>query len=218
MLRDLPTLIAALTVVAYWIGVITMVAKRRLRYRRTTSGIVPQVAGEQHVWPLWIAVVTVWIVSPIRAINQTTGFWSLPAWAMENSYALGVRWGAAIVGLAGLLATIHCWRRMGRNWSVVVVPGERNELVTSGLFRFVRHPIYALSAVVMASTAVVVPVWPMIVALVTHAALMYYKAHSEEQFLVSLHGHAYVDYRNRTGRFMPRLVANVAEPSYRKAA
>jgi protein-S-isoprenylcysteine O-methyltransferase Ste14 len=107
---------------------------------------------------------------------------------------------------------------MGKNWSVVVVPGERNELVTNGLYRFVRHPIYALSVVVMASTAIIVPVWPMIAAVIVHTGLMIYKASSEERFLVDLHGREYLNYRNRTGRFLPRLVAGSEVREYRNAA
>ena len=79
-----------------------------------------------------------------------------------------------------------------------------NELIVTGPFSRVRHPIYTLSMVMMMATLVAVPIWPLLVAAVLHIALMHLKAHNEEKMMLRMHGNAYAGYRERTGRFFPR--------------
>jgi len=102
-----------------------------------------------------------------------------------------------------LLATIRCWRQMGRNWTMAVTRDEAKELITDGMFGRVRHPIYALSILLMICTVVVVPTWPVLLIAVVHIALMITKARNEERFLRDVHGARYADYCAATGRFMP---------------
>ena len=56
-------------------------------------------------------------------------------------------------------------------------------------------------------TLVVVPTWPMALVAVTHFALHNLKARNEEAHLARLHGASYVQYMQRTGRFVPRFTA-----------
>jgi protein-S-isoprenylcysteine O-methyltransferase Ste14 len=118
-----------------------------------------------------------------------------------------LRWGGAAIGLACLALSIECWLRMGRNWRMAVTPDQRTELVTTGLYGRVRHPIYALSIVLMLCTLVVAPTAPVAVMAVIHIALMMAKARNEERFLAQLHGEPYLRYLERTGRFVPRVRA-----------
>jgi protein-S-isoprenylcysteine O-methyltransferase Ste14 len=71
----------------------------------------------------------------------------------------------------------------------------------------VRHPIYALSILLMLCTVVVAPTMPVAVIALIHIVLMITKAHNEEKFLLALHGAPYRHYLDRTGRFFPRLRA-----------
>ena len=75
--------------------------------------------------------------------------WRLPAFVGEMPMPL-LRWAAAAVGLACLGLSVHCWLRMGRNWRMAVAPDQQTELVTTGLYGLVRHPIYALSILLIA--------------------------------------------------------------------
>jgi protein-S-isoprenylcysteine O-methyltransferase Ste14 len=76
-------------------------------------------------------------------------------------------------------------------------------LITDGLFRYVRHPIYALSMVLMACSMIVVPTPPMLVIGVVHFLLLQIKARNEERHLLGVHGDAYGRYLARTARFVP---------------
>ena len=72
---------------------------------------------------------------------------------------------------------------MGRNWRMAIAPDQQTELVTTGLYRLVRHPIYALSILLMTCTVVVVPTLPVAAMAVVHIGLMLTKARNEERFL-----------------------------------
>jgi protein-S-isoprenylcysteine O-methyltransferase Ste14 len=79
--------------------------------------------------------------------------------------------------------------------------------VTTGLYRSIRHPIYALSILLMTATAVVLPTVPMIAVALVHVTLMNLKARNEERHLLAMHGESYASYLAQTGRFLPRLFA-----------
>jgi protein-S-isoprenylcysteine O-methyltransferase Ste14 len=148
-------------------------------------------------------MVVLWMALPMIALHAYAVPFAVPPWAREGAYAL-VRGVAAVVAVGALVATIECWKRMGRNWRMAVTPGERTELVTTGLYRSIRHPIYALSILLAAATALVLPTWPMIAIALTNAALVNLKARNEERHLLAMHGDAYAEYLAGTGRFLPR--------------
>ena len=95
---------------------------------------------------------------------------------------------------------------MGRSWSLAVVPGRRTALVQTGIYSWIRHPIYGLSMGLMICSFAVLPTLPMTVVAMIHVSVLVLKARSEEESLVALHGQTYVDYSRRTGRFFPRLL------------
>jgi protein-S-isoprenylcysteine O-methyltransferase Ste14 len=202
-MKDLPCIVMAATVWAYWACVGAMIVRVRRRTRKL-SGIVPSQRVEQAMWIVWVPLVAAWMLLPYVAAGASAPPWQLPAFAREVPMAW-LRWAAVGAGLACLGLSIHCWRRMGRNWRMAVAPDQATELVTSGLYGLVRHPIYALSILLMTCTLVVVPTLPVLVMAVVHIGLMLTKARNEERFLAVRHGAAYRRYMQRTGRFVPRL-------------
>jgi protein-S-isoprenylcysteine O-methyltransferase Ste14 len=205
-MMDLPCIVVAVTVWAYWTCVGIMIVRVRRRTRKL-SGIVPSQRLEQFMWIVWVPLVAAWMSFPYLAATRTGPPWGLPAFA-QGSPADLLRWAAAGVGLVCLGLSVECWLRMGKNWRMAVTPDQQTELVTTGLYGQVRHPIYALSILLMVCTLVVAPTLPVAAIAFIHITLMIAKAHNEEKFLLGLHGAAYRRYLDRTGRFFPRLRAN----------
>lgn len=189
------------TVWFYWfcVGAMSVRVRRRTRKLR---GIVPSQPLEVAMWLVWVPLVALWATLPYLAATRTMPPWALPGFAVEGPCAL-LRWAGTGIGLICLLLSMQCWRRMGRNWRMAVTPGERTELVTTGLYARVRHPIYALSMLLMVCTLLVVPTLPVLAMAAVHLTLMVIKAHNEERFLRGMHGAAYADYCHHTGRFLP---------------
>lgn len=206
-MKDLPCLVLAATVWAYWSCVVAMSIRVRRRTRKL-SGIVPSQPGEQLMWLVWVPLVLAWMVLPLVAMRSSAPLWGLPDFARGLPW-LAWRWLAALLGLVCLGMSMACWRRMGRNWRMAVAPDEQTELVTGGLYGRVRHPIYALSMLLMLCTLLVVPTWPVALMAALHIGLMITKALNEERFLAGRHGARYRRYLQLTGRFLPRFGARL---------
>lgn len=200
---EFPALILAVVVLAYWGRVGAMSARIRRR-TRTLSGVVPEQGIERLMWLFFLPVVALWIALPWLAAFRSAGLAAIPEAARSDGW-FGVRLVAAFASFALLVATLRCWRRMGRHWKMAVTPGERQVLITDGPFARVRHPIYGYQILLMLASLCVVPTVPMLAVAVVHLALMVAKARNEEKHLLDTHGDAYLAYVARTGRFFPRL-------------
>jgi protein-S-isoprenylcysteine O-methyltransferase Ste14 len=111
-----------------------------------------------------------------------------------------------LLALAGFAATLAGQVGMGSSWRVGVDPAERTDLVTTGVFRHVRNPVF--SAMVAAQTGVVlmVPTWVTGLALVALVAAVELQVRAiEEPYLLAMHGPAYDAYAARAGRFVPGI-------------
>jgi protein-S-isoprenylcysteine O-methyltransferase Ste14 len=150
------------------------------------------------------------------AITQSQAWYGLPGWALADPAWL-LRMGAASLSVALFAATVVCWYAMGKAWSVAVLPGEHQTLLTRGPFAIVRHPIYSLSIQLMLCTLVTVPNWPMAVVAATHIALMVIKVGIEEQALAEQFGARWMQYTRQTGRLWPRWWSAEAAPIERQA-
>jgi len=204
-MSDFPAMVLSITVWAYWAYVGAMIVRVRRRTRKL-SGIVPSQPLEMVMWLVWVPLVAAWATLPYLAATRPGSSWALPDLASRTPYVF-VRWAAAAVGLICLAASIRCWQRMGRSWRMAVAPDQSTDLVTTGPYALVRHPIYALSMLLMVCTALVVPTPPVLAMAAVHLGLMVLKAHNEERFLKGVHGSAYESYCRRTGRFVPRFGA-----------
>jgi protein-S-isoprenylcysteine O-methyltransferase Ste14 len=84
-------------------------------------------------------------------------------------------------------------------------PTEQNALVLAGPYAYVRHPIYALSQIMMIATVIAIPTPLFITAGLIHLLLLQWEARREEQHLTHIHGDHYVAYCTAVGRFIPKL-------------
>ena len=203
-MRDVPLLVVALTVSAYWLRVGAMVVRARRRQHRDV-GVVPERASERAMWLVFVPLVAAWCALPWLALGASNGPLAVPAFSREGAYP-ALRFVFAAAAVSCLVLTIDCWRRMGRHWRMDI-SDSNTSLVTDGLFARIRHPIYAFSIAMMIATALVLPTTAMIAVAIVHVVLMNIKARREEAHLVRLHGDAYARYVERTGRFFPASVA-----------
>jgi protein-S-isoprenylcysteine O-methyltransferase Ste14 len=204
-MKDLPVILLTATIWTYWFIVGAMIVRVR-RKTRKLSGVVPRQPLEQFMWVVWVPLVIAWMALPYLAATGARPPWALPDFAREQG-TLTLRWIAAIVGLACLALSVECWTRMGKNWRMAVAPDQKTDLVTTGLYAYIRHPIYALSILLMLCSALIVPTIPMAAVAAVHVVLMRVKARNEERFLTATLGKTYQSYCRQTGRFVPRFGA-----------
>jgi len=104
---------------------------------------------------------------------------------------------ADAITVIGLLVTLWARRVLGANWSANVVFKERHELIQSGPYRFVRHPIYSGVLLMLCGTMLVWGRLAGVVAFVVIIAGLSVKARLEERLLIRHFPEAYAQYRRR---------------------
>ncbi|RTL61278.1 MAG: isoprenylcysteine carboxylmethyltransferase family protein, partial [Pseudonocardiaceae bacterium] len=127
--------------------------------------------------------------------------------AFAHSIAVGA--GTALT-VGGLVVTLAAQSAMGTSWRIGVDDAERTALVETGLFRWVRNPVFTGMTMVSAGVALLVPTVAAALSLLTLVIAIQLQVRvTEEPYLRRVHGTAYADYRQRTGRFIPRSADNV---------
>ncbi len=195
-----PALVVGLTVTVYWARVLRMTFKAK-RHTGSAAGLVPRERLGRAIRLIWFPVVGAWIAIPwLVAFGHR-----LPSGLTPLYTNHWLQWTCAVVGVGALAATMACWKRMGHSWRMGINPGEKTALVVDGAFAYVRHPIYALSSLLMWVTMGIVPAPWMIGVGVMHLTLLQWESRREERHLTAIHGDEYTAYRARVGRFIPRL-------------
>ena len=105
--------------------------------------------------------------------------------------------------IAGLALIVTAQLEMGVSWRVGVDEAARPGLVTQGLYRFSRNPIYAAMFVSLAGFACWLPTWPTFVVLALGAIAVRRQVRDEERYLRRAYGDVYATYASRVGRFVP---------------
>jgi protein-S-isoprenylcysteine O-methyltransferase Ste14 len=107
--------------------------------------------------------------------------------------------------MLAFIATWICWKKMGTSWRMGIDPNDKTQLVVTGPYARLRHPIYALSSLLMICTMLILPSPAMLAVGAVHLSLLQWEARREERYLTALHGPSYVQYSARTGRFLPKF-------------
>jgi protein-S-isoprenylcysteine O-methyltransferase Ste14 len=143
---------------------------------------------------LFVAAIVLGLAGPLLAVTDVV--------AVQPPVAVQVV--GLVMALAGFAATLAAQTGMGTSWRIGVDPGERTDLVTSGVFAYVRNPIFTAMALAQLGVVLMVPTWVSALALVALVAGVQLQVRAvEEPYLRAVHGAAYDAYAARTGRFVP---------------
>jgi len=112
--------------------------------------------------------------------------------------------GAALV-LCGLATAVRARVALGRNWGMPMTEKDEPELVSTGPYRLVRHPIYSGIVLATVGTALAVSLGWLVVAAVL-GVYFGYSATVEERTLTEQFPEAYPCYRARTKMLIPFLL------------
>ncbi len=122
--------------------------------------------------------------------------YQLPGWAgwlgvVILASALGVFWRAHV--------------DLGQNWSPTLQIREGHLLVTNGLYRYIRHPMYASQWLWVIAQVLLLQNWIAGVGgLILFLPLYFIRVPQEEQMMIDRFGEEYRAYMQRTGRVLPR--------------
>jgi protein-S-isoprenylcysteine O-methyltransferase Ste14 len=147
----------------------------------------------------WLVVRLLFVVSFLALLRSSPVFRHLARIRPTNPVFI-----VAGLLLCGLGLAVAVWARanLGRNWGPAMAVKEGAELVATGPYRYIRHPIYSgILLGIFGSTLVGGFVWLLV--FVGSAVYFVFAARQEEQHLIQEFPHEYPEYRKRTKAFLP---------------
>lgn len=142
-------------------------------------------------------------LSVVPLVYVVTGF---PAWA-DYGFRPWMGWVGTIIMIGFLLLFHASHRQLGKNWSVTLEIRDSHKLVTDGLYRYVRHPMYSSFWLWAIAQAFLIPNFVAGLAGVVGVGLLYFhRVGHEEAMMRETFGEAYDAYAARTGRVIPRIL------------
>ena len=186
----------------YWARVLRLAWKQKKQTGSAGNLLPPEPLG-RWLRLVWFPVIFAWILVPLIWGSGKAGEVSVLQAIVKVPVIL--TWIVLVIALGAFVATLICWKKMGKSWRMGINPDDATQLVVSGPYARLRHPIYALSSLLMICTMIIVPSPAMLLVGLLHLALLQWEAIREECYLRGVHGDAYVNYARRTGRFLPRF-------------
>jgi protein-S-isoprenylcysteine O-methyltransferase Ste14 len=124
----------------------------------------------------------------------------------EYTFQPAMAWLGLAVFVASLWLFYRVHRELGRNWSDSLEVREQHALVTDGLYRYVRHPMYTAFFMWAVAQALLLPNWIAGPAgLVGFGTLFLFRVGREEQMMLDSFGDDYRAYMKRTARLIPGI-------------
>ena len=196
---------SAVALTLYVLYLLTAFALRSLlHYRRSGSTGFRGFSGRPGSLESWGGVLFAFavILGLVAPLLQLLGLLSpIPALDGVAGWVAGL-----ILAVIGIVVVLAAQQEMGTSWRIGVDQREVTALVTSGLFRQIRNPIF--TSVITTATGLTL-LTPNVLALVGLAALVtaiqLQVRVVEEPYLRATHGRSYEVYAARAGRFLPRL-------------
>jgi protein-S-isoprenylcysteine O-methyltransferase Ste14 len=136
----------------------------------------------------------------VPVIYVTTGVPGLADYPFSPAAAVA----GTLVFALSLLLFYRTHRDLGRFWSVTLEIRQTHELVTTGVYRYVRHPMYSAFFLWAIAQALLLPNWIAGPAgLAGFGTLFAFRVAREERMMAATFGEAYQAYAARTRRVVP---------------
>jgi protein-S-isoprenylcysteine O-methyltransferase Ste14 len=182
---------------------------------------------QYSITALWLAWLIYWIIAAIsaKATRRREGIGSrlshivplaagilllsmyrAPVARLAGRFLPRTEWwfwlGFGLVAL-GLAFSVVARAWLGGNWSGMVTLKQDHELIRSGPYRLVRHPIYTGLLLAVLGSAIALGEWRGLIALALITASFLRKIVIEERFLTQQFGAVYAQYRTATPALVP---------------
>lgn len=117
----------------------------------------------------------------------------------------GMAVAGALIATVGAVLAFAARATIGRNWGTPATRRPDTQLVTTGPYRLVRHPIYSGMLLMLSGTAIgLIPIWWFVA--VAAGIYFFFSARAEEKFMIERFPDAYPEYRARTKMLVPFLL------------
>ncbi|MBD3255361.1 MAG: DUF1295 domain-containing protein [Candidatus Lokiarchaeota archaeon] len=194
-------LIYVVSVIAYYIGTYGSVEgkhERALteRYERTSLS--------KALGPIFSLTMLMWIAfSVIYFIAYESNAWIFMFELLANDFTKIVAIG--IMSFSLVLSVLFV-KSVGKSIKNAVNTESRPKLITTGIYHYIRHPVYTAILLGIFGTFLIIPNIIMLSFLIFMVLLLFLHSREEEKILIQMFGEEYKDYKKKTGRFLPKLI------------
>ncbi len=129
------------------------------------------------------------------------------AWIDVFSFPLPtwLRWVGFALGLLSLAFWTWTQAALDTRWSAQLQLRKEHQLVTSGPYARIRHPLYAAMFAWAIALAILTANWLFVALAALSIAGTVVRVPKEEQMMIEAFGNEYKAYMQRTGRYFPKL-------------
>ncbi len=187
----------ALIVVILLTTVVT--AYHRIRAASSKETISRKDEGYLFAFVLRLSGLGLFVVTLAYLIAPQSVQWAM--FAVPNT----IRWIGAVTGILCSVLMFWTLNSLGKNLTDTVVTRANATLVTHGPYRWVRHPFYVTTALVMLSVTLLTANWLIGIGSFVVLAMLAIRTPKEEEKLIERFGQQYLDYMAKTNRFLPRI-------------
>lgn len=172
---------------------------RRKADRDSGEKIPRNVDGSAMMTVIKVGGLILWLSPFVYLINPAWMAWStvaLPEWARWLGVGLGI---FCVLGIYWLFSSI------GSGITPTSATRKEHVLVTSGPYRWVRHPLYSVASTLFVAFGLMAANWFIALLGVLAFIGMAKRTPKEEANLIEKFGDEYREYMKRTGRFFPLI-------------
>jgi protein-S-isoprenylcysteine O-methyltransferase Ste14 len=172
---------------------------RRKADKDTGEKISRKVDGSVLMTLIRVGGLVLWLSPLVYLLNPAWMAWSkigLPEW---------VRWLGVGIGVLCVMGIYWLFSSIGSGITPTSATRKQHTLVTSGPYRWVRHPLYTVGSSMFIAFGMMADNWFIAALGILTFILMASRTPKEEANLIEKFGDEYREYMKRTGRYFPRL-------------
>jgi protein-S-isoprenylcysteine O-methyltransferase Ste14 len=177
---------------------------RTLSVKKLT-GVNPYVLGKgdnAHDLIGSIFRVTILLVFVAVAFNTISGDHYKLVAPLDWMESDGLRWAAIAILLVSLVWVALAQVQMGKSWRIGIDKENKTDLVETGIFSLSRNPIFLGMRAMLFGLFLMIPNALTLLTWILGDVLMQIQVRLEEEFLRSVHGDGYQDYKSRVRRWI----------------
>ena len=173
---------------------------RRKADRETGEKLSRKVDGTALMTMIRIGGLILWLSPFVYLLN--------PKWMAWSKIGLpeSARWLGVGIGILCVSGIYWLFSSIGTGITPVSATRKEHKLVTHGIYRYIRHPLYTVGSSLFVSFGMMLDSWFIAALGIFTFILMAIRTPKEEANLIEKFGDEYREYMQRTGRFLPKLV------------
>lgn len=186
-------------------ALLTMRIYFMIKVRRSGGRLMPDQKAVAREGGRWVLVLR--IVGFFALLAFLVMYLLGAAWINAFSFPLSswLRWAGFALGIASVMFWTWTQITLDTQWSAQLQLTRDHQLVTTGPYARMRHPLYTAIFGWCAALSLLTANWIFVGMTVLSIAGLVYRVPKEERMMLEAFGDKYIAYQQRTGRYLPKL-------------